>query len=134
MKDFQATIDKLLSEASECDLVATRATDVQKRELFERLARDYREMAVDIEKIIAVRGTAHLNAIELGQDLEFITERPQIFKTSFCFSDEAASSGETAADGLEVDVVLEQQASDAVKIPMVLAERGVFELHNVDAL
>ena len=56
MKDFQATIDKLLSEASECDLVATRATDVQKRALFERLARDFREMAVDIEKIIAIRG------------------------------------------------------------------------------
>jgi hypothetical protein len=56
MKDFQARIDKLLSEAAECDLIAVRAMDVQKRALFERLARDYREMAVDIEKTIAIRG------------------------------------------------------------------------------
>jgi hypothetical protein len=55
MVDFKARVDKLLTEAAECDLIAGLATDVQKRELFERLARDYREMAADIEKIIAIR-------------------------------------------------------------------------------
>jgi hypothetical protein len=56
MKDFQARFEKLLSEAAECDVIAGLAMDVKKRELFERLARDYREMARDVEKIIAIRG------------------------------------------------------------------------------
>jgi hypothetical protein len=56
MKDFQARIEKLRIEAAECDLVAGLATDVKKRELFERLARDYREMVRDVEKIMAIRG------------------------------------------------------------------------------
>ena len=32
------------------------------------------------QKIIAILRTANLNAVELGQDLQFITERAQIFK------------------------------------------------------
>src|ERR1700693_1977825 len=83
------------------------------------------------QKIIAVFGTANLNAIELGQDLQLIPERPQIFKCRFRFSDQAVGPGETTADGLKIYVVLEQYASDAAKIPVVLAERGVFELHHV---
>jgi hypothetical protein len=58
MQDFKARLEKLLSEADDCDLIARLATDIQKRELFERLARDYRAMAKDIEKIIAIRGNA----------------------------------------------------------------------------
>jgi hypothetical protein len=58
MVDLKARVEKLLTEAAECDLIAGLATDVQKRELFERLARDYRAMAADIEKIIAIRGSA----------------------------------------------------------------------------
>ena len=56
MKDLQARIEKLLTEAAECDLIAGLATDVKKRELFERLARDYREMAKDVKKILDIRG------------------------------------------------------------------------------
>jgi hypothetical protein len=56
MKDFQARVERLLAEAGECDLIAGLAMDVQKRELFEKLARDYREMARDIKKTIAIRG------------------------------------------------------------------------------
>jgi hypothetical protein len=55
MQDFKARQEKLLKEAAECDLVANLTTDVEKRALFEKLARDYREMAGDIEKIIAIR-------------------------------------------------------------------------------
>jgi hypothetical protein len=58
MQDFKARLEKLLSEADDCDLIARLATDIQKHELFERLARDYRAMAKDIEKIIAIRGNA----------------------------------------------------------------------------
>jgi hypothetical protein len=55
MHDFKARHEKLLKEAAECDLIANLTTDVEKRALFEKLARDYREMAKDIEKIIASR-------------------------------------------------------------------------------
>ena len=56
MKDFQARIEKLLSESIECDSIAGSATDIKKRKQFERLARDYREIARDIEKIKPLRG------------------------------------------------------------------------------
>jgi hypothetical protein len=55
MQDYRARIEKLLKEAADCDLIANLATDKQKRELFERLARDYRTMAADVEKIIDIR-------------------------------------------------------------------------------
>ena len=51
MEDFQARIERLLSESIECDLIAGSATDIKKRKLFERLARDYSEIARDIEKL-----------------------------------------------------------------------------------
>jgi hypothetical protein len=57
MQDYKARIEKLLTGAAERDLIANLATDKQKRELFQKLAHDYREMAKDIEQIIAVRGT-----------------------------------------------------------------------------
>jgi hypothetical protein len=41
MKDFQARIEKLLSESIECDSIAGSATDIKKRKQFERLARDF---------------------------------------------------------------------------------------------
>lgn len=57
MKDLQARVEKLLTEAAECDVVAGLATEVKKRELFERLARDYRETAAAVKKIVAIRDT-----------------------------------------------------------------------------
>ena len=56
MQDFKARLENLLTQAAECDLIANLATDIQKRELFQKLAREYREMASDVEKIIAIRG------------------------------------------------------------------------------
>ena len=52
MNDLQAKLEKLFAEAEDCELVAKLATDRQKRELFERLARDLRRSAGDIEMII----------------------------------------------------------------------------------
>jgi hypothetical protein len=38
MKDAEAQLEKLLTEASECALIASLATDKKKRDLFARLA------------------------------------------------------------------------------------------------
>jgi hypothetical protein len=48
MKDLQATLDKLLTDANDCELIAKLATNPQKRALFEKLATDLRSSARDI--------------------------------------------------------------------------------------
>lgn len=53
MKDLQARLDKLLTDAEDCDLIAKLATNPQKRALFEKLATDLRSSARDIEIVLA---------------------------------------------------------------------------------
>jgi hypothetical protein len=53
MKDLRGKLEKLLTEAEDCELIARLATDLKKRELFARLAADLRSMARDIEAMIA---------------------------------------------------------------------------------
>jgi hypothetical protein len=53
MQDLREKLEKLLTEAEDCDLIARLATDPKKRELFARLATDLRSMARDIEAMIA---------------------------------------------------------------------------------
>jgi hypothetical protein len=55
MQDMQAKLEKLLTEAEDCALIAKLAPNERKRELFERLAADLREIARDIERVIAAR-------------------------------------------------------------------------------
>ena len=50
---LRVKLEKLLVEAEDCELIAKLATDVQKRELFKKLAADLRAMARDIEAKIA---------------------------------------------------------------------------------
>jgi hypothetical protein len=54
MEDLSAKLDKMLTEAADCDLIAKLATDMQKRQLFAKLAGDLRA-ARDIESMIAQR-------------------------------------------------------------------------------
>ena len=55
MQDLREKLEKLLTEAEDCQLIGRLATDPKKRELFERLATDLRQMARDIEAMIAGR-------------------------------------------------------------------------------
>lgn len=48
-------LEKLLEQASECELIRDLATDPQKLELFDRLAKHHRELARQIELAIASR-------------------------------------------------------------------------------
>jgi hypothetical protein len=57
MEDMSAKLEKLLTEAEDCDLISRLATDSQKRELFKKLAADLRTMARDIQDVIAGRAT-----------------------------------------------------------------------------
>ena len=55
MQDLKAKLEKLRSEADDCELIARLANDIHKRELFLRLAVDLRTMARDIKTVIAAR-------------------------------------------------------------------------------
>ena len=55
MEDLQAKLEKLLIDAEDCALIARVATDVKKRDLFNRLATDLRGMAFDVQAMIALK-------------------------------------------------------------------------------
>ena len=55
MQDMKASAEKLRAEADYADQIARSSTDVQKRELYERLAIHFRELAINIEKVMADR-------------------------------------------------------------------------------
>jgi hypothetical protein len=48
VQDLKAKLEKLRTEAEDCELIGRLATDIHKRELFLRLAVDLRSMARDI--------------------------------------------------------------------------------------
>jgi hypothetical protein len=53
MDDLNAKLEKLLTEAEDCDLIGRLATDKAKRDLFKKLAVDLRAMAGDIKAMMA---------------------------------------------------------------------------------
>src|SRR4029450_7297262 len=55
MQDMKASADKLRAEAEKADQIARSAPDPLKRELYDRLAIHFRQLAGEIEKVIADR-------------------------------------------------------------------------------
>jgi hypothetical protein len=55
VEDLQARLEKLRKEAEDCALIARLASDVRKRDLFDKLATDLRGLARDVEAVIASR-------------------------------------------------------------------------------
>jgi hypothetical protein len=52
MKDMLAHLEKLRKEVAECEMIAKLATNYGKRELFARLANDYRVLTDEVERAI----------------------------------------------------------------------------------
>ena len=52
MKDMQAQLEKLRTEAAECELIANLTTDNAKQELFTKLAQHYKVLAFEVERAI----------------------------------------------------------------------------------
>ncbi len=50
MKDYLASIEKLRDDAKEAAAVRDRATDANKREMFDRLQRHFDQLADEIER------------------------------------------------------------------------------------
>jgi hypothetical protein len=55
MQDLRAQREKLLTNAADCDLIASLATDMKKRQTFSKLAKDLKQLAADIDAEIAAR-------------------------------------------------------------------------------
>ena len=64
MEDLEARLEKLLTDAEDCALIAKRTTDGEKRDLFNRLASDPRSMASDIQGMIALKRVRRTSDIE----------------------------------------------------------------------
>jgi hypothetical protein len=52
MKDIQHRIEKLLTDAEDCALISKLATIPAKREAFQKLAIDYRRMALELGAVV----------------------------------------------------------------------------------
>ena len=52
MKDMQAQLEKLRTEAAECELIANLASDKAKQVLFTKLAQHYKVLASEVERAI----------------------------------------------------------------------------------
>jgi hypothetical protein len=55
MEDMRAHLEKLRIDAEDCALISKLATDMQKRELFARLAEHLNRLASEVERAIAKR-------------------------------------------------------------------------------
>jgi len=55
MKDMTAHLEKLRIDAEDCALISKLATDMQKRELFARLAEHLSLLASEIERAMAAK-------------------------------------------------------------------------------
>lgn len=58
MQDMQAHLEKLRTQASECQMISDLAAHQQKRELFAKLAEHHRKLADEIERAIQERRAA----------------------------------------------------------------------------
>ncbi len=55
MEDLEERIEKLETDAADCDLIAKLAADAVKRETFGHLARQLRQMASDLRAVMQAR-------------------------------------------------------------------------------
>jgi hypothetical protein len=55
MQDYQTHLEKLRKDAAECELISNLATDLQKRELFKKLAEHLATLATEVERAMAAK-------------------------------------------------------------------------------
>jgi hypothetical protein len=58
MKDLKAELEKLLTNAEDCELIARLATDLTKRDTFSKISKQLREMAAELQAEIAGKQAA----------------------------------------------------------------------------
>ena len=84
-------------------------------------------------EVLRIIFAANLDAIRLGEQFQLVTQRTEIFPTRIEALEDARHKRQAPRDGLEVDVVLKQDARDSAKLAGVLTEHGVFQLQHVNS-
>jgi hypothetical protein len=59
VKDYQASLEKLRTDAAEAALIRDLATDMAKREIFDRLAKHLDQLADDVERAMNAIKVSH---------------------------------------------------------------------------
>ena len=75
---------------------------------------------------------ADLDVIAAGQQAEFETNGPQVFKARLDLVQRTAHKFQGTRDRLEIDIVFKQRAYQILVTPGVLPQRGIFQLNHVD--
>jgi hypothetical protein len=71
MNDMEQQLEKLLNDAEECALISALATDLEKRQLFARLADHLKASAAEIERAIAARPARSIgDPVELSDEMK----------------------------------------------------------------
>ncbi len=55
MKDLREHLEKLKVQVAECEMIRDLATDLQKRELFGKMAAHFKNLAAELEREIKTR-------------------------------------------------------------------------------
>jgi hypothetical protein len=66
MRDMQASLEKLLTDAADAALIRDLATDSHKRELFTKLAEHFATLAAEVERAIATQAAENKAASSGG--------------------------------------------------------------------
>lgn len=53
MRDMQAQLEKLRAQVADCETIRDSATDPEKRDLFDRLAKHHQVLLAEIERAMA---------------------------------------------------------------------------------
>ncbi len=93
-----------------------------------------REFWQEAREVAFVLECADLNLVAARQQTEFETDRTKIFETRLHAIQRASYKRQRPADRLKVDIVFEQRADDALEVTRILAERGVFQLYDIDLM
>jgi hypothetical protein len=67
MKDMQAQLEKLRTDAAECALIRDLATEPKKRELFTKLAAHLSVLADEVERAIAAAAEPKASEVKLKE-------------------------------------------------------------------
>jgi hypothetical protein len=78
MRDMQASLEKLRTDAAEAALIRDLATDSNKRELFARLATHLTTLATEVERAIAVRLAKAVRQLRGGILVRPIADRARL--------------------------------------------------------
>ena len=91
MRDFKERLDKLLSDADDCELIGNLATDPAKRVTFRRIASQFHKLAAELKAQMAV-----VTTLAVASDEHFLLQEAEQ-----CHDLATSTSGEKVATELQ---------------------------------